>query len=167
MPMLMMRVMKVLKGQQRIVRMLPRPVRMFQAVNLVMVKSAPVKTMKKKKMMQIMMIQMVRLKVRVRLREWSMHMMLMKEHHCHFQNVNFTLQNLLQSMCTKLFMTRKINVQEFSMGMIHFMCFLGFIRLVELYIYQYKFRYVFFFFKKKQIGIFCCRLCMRGYFQQK
>jgi hypothetical protein len=81
--MLMMKVMKVLKGQQRIVRMHLRMV-MFLEVSLVMVKIVLGKSMRKMVTMRSMIL---KLRVKVRLKEWLMPMMLKEMEQCyHFQN---------------------------------------------------------------------------------
>ncbi|CAI0386559.1 unnamed protein product [Linum tenue] len=91
--MLMMKVRKVLKGHQRTVKMPPKMLPMSPGVSLVMVKSAPGKKSMKKKMGIMMMRMIIRLRVKVRPKEWLMLMMLreMGQQFYHFQKDSFSM----------------------------------------------------------------------------
>jgi hypothetical protein len=82
MRMLMMKGKKVLRGHPRTVKMLLKMV-MFLEANLLMERRVLEKSMRMENMI-------IRLKVKVRLKEWLMRMTLKEmESHCHFLNVFF------------------------------------------------------------------------------
>uniref|UniRef100_A0A7C9F9B6 Uncharacterized protein n=1 Tax=Opuntia streptacantha TaxID=393608 RepID=A0A7C9F9B6_OPUST len=120
--MLMMKVTKVLTGQWKRVRMLQR-MAMFPLVSLVM---AMITHMSMRKMGTMKMT--IRLRVRVRLKEWPMHRKMEMGYHCHFQNVFCKQLNPLPSMFLHLY-TKEQTIPVSFMEMTPSMCSLDFIKL--------------------------------------